>query len=467
MLCKSTGFEPKKRMKTVPYLTKVASVTLTAAVILTVGCGQNPAPGESSANSANAEALQKENASLKEQLADARSRIDSLRAQLNGADAPVVDGGMSAEEIINELMDVKLTTKNRRATERRVQYLFESLMQQGDAAVPHIRAFLNKMEDVEFTVQRSEEEEEGRGRGRGGDWTERLRNRVRGSSLDFEQPPSLRIGLIDILKEIGGSSAEAALGEVLSKTARGFEVAYVAKAVRGLIGPDAFRDEALAAAHELLSDPVEVPNPSSFDRNAKRYLYSVLEMYNDQTFIQSAQGLLVREDGKIDDTVLDYLDDVGKEQAMDAIYQAFSSGNVTDRGDLGDLARAGLKYTGSNPQANQMFKDIISSDEYDIQVKWSALREMDDAEDDATLQARLSLMQGLQASGDDTTDKVVQMYTRQLEAKVNGEEYDMRDEMRNVARELFSREGGRDGRERGQRDRAGSRRNQPTVVPAP
>ena len=266
-------------MKTVPYLTKVASVTLTAAVILTVGCGQNPAPGESSANSANAEALQKENASLKKQLANARSRIDSLSAQLNGAEAPVVDGGMSAEEIINELMDVKLTTKNRRATERRVQFLFESLMQQGDAAVPHIRAFLNKMEDVEFTVQRSEEEEEGRGRGRGGDWTERLRNRVRGSSLDFEQPPSLRIGLIDILKEIGGSSAEAALGEVLSKTARGFEVAYVAKAVRGLIGPDAFRDEALAAAHELLSDPVEVPNPSSFDRNAKRYLYSVLEMY--------------------------------------------------------------------------------------------------------------------------------------------------------------------------------------------
>ena len=37
-------------------------------------------------------------------------------------------------------------------------------------------------------------------------------------------------------------------------------------------------------------------------------------MYNDQTFIQSAQGLLVREDGKIDGTVLDYLDDVGKER---------------------------------------------------------------------------------------------------------------------------------------------------------
>ena len=438
-------------------------------MILTVGCGQAPDTGESSENSANAEALQKENASLKKQLADTRSRIDSMRAQLNGASAPVVDGGLSAEEIIDELMNVKLTSKNRRAAERRVQFLFESLIQQGDAAVPHIRAFLNKMEDVEFTVQRSEEEEEGRGRGRGqgNDWMERFRGRTRGTSLDFEQPPSLRIGLIDILKEIGGSSAEAVLGEVLSKTARGFEVAYVAKTVRSLIGPDAFRVEALAAAHELLSDPVEVLNPNNFDRNSQRYLFSVLEMYNDQTFIQSAQGLLVREDGKINGTVLDYLDDVGKEQAMDAIYQAFNGGQVTDRGDLSRLARAGLKYTGSNPQANQMFKDIMSSDDYDIQVKWSALREMDDAEDDATLQARLALMQGVQASGDNTTDRVVQMYTRQLEAKVNGEEYDMRDEMRNVARELFSREGGRGGRERGERNRGGDRGNQPTVVPAP
>ena len=462
-------------MKIVPYLTKVASVTLTATVILAVGCGQAPDSGESSANSANIEALQKENASLKKQLADTRSRIDSLTAQLNGADAPVVDRGLSAEEIIDELMNVKLTTKNRRAAERRVQFLFESLIQQGDAAVPHIRAFLNKMEDVEFTVQRSEDEEEGRGRGRsrGNDWAERRRGRTRGSSLDFEKPPSLRIGLMDALKEIGGSSAEAALGEVLSKTGRGFEVAYVAKAVRSMIGPDAFRDEAVAAAHELLSDPLEMPNPNSFDRNAKRYLYSVLEMYNDQTFIQSAQGLLVREDGKIDDTVLDYLDDVGKEQAMDAIYQAFSSGNVTDRGDLSDLARAGLKYTGSNPQANQMFKDIMSSDEYDVRVKWTALREMDDADDATTLQARLNLMQGIQAQEDDATDKVVQMYTRQIEAKVNGEEFDMRKEMQSLGtdfwRNAFGRGENRDRGDRGSRgdNRGENRRNQPTIVPAP
>ena len=458
-----------KIMKKLMFQAKSACGAVAVAAILAAGCGQSPTPVDTASN-ADAEALRKENASLKKQLSNARSSIDSLRAQLNEAGTPIADGGLSAEEVIEELTNIKLTSANRRAVERRVQFLFESLIQQGDAAVPHIRAYLNKMEDVDFVVQRTEEEEEGRrGRGRGGDWMERMRSRTRGSSLDFEQPPSLRIGLMDVLKEIGGSSAEAALGEVLSKTARGFEVAYVAKTVRGMIGPDAYRDDALAAAHDLLNNPIEVPNPNNFDRNAKRYLFSVLEMYNDQTFIQSAGGLLVRDDGKIDDTVLDYLDDVGKEQAMDAIFQAFNSGAVTDRGDLGDLARAGLKYAGSNPQANQMFKDIMSSDEFDMRVKWTAIREMDDADDAATLQARLTLMQGVEASGDDSTDKVVQMYTRQLEAKVNGEEFDMRSEMRNLGTDFWRNAFGRgDDRERGDRgDRERNRRNQPTIVPAP
>ena len=456
-------------MKSNPHLTRAAIGIFLSAVFLTVGCGKSPAPLET-ANNADAEVLRKENASLKKQLSDARSRIDSLRAQLNGAGASVTDGGLSAEEIIDELTNIKLTAQNRRSVERRVQFLFESLIQQGDAAVPHIRAYLNKMEDVDFVVQRTEGEDEGRrSRGRGGDWMERMRQRSRGSSLDFEQPPSLRIGLMNVLKEIGGSSAESALGEVLSKTARGFEVAYVAKTVRDMIGPDAFRDEAIAAAHDLLSNPIEVPNPNNYDRNAKRYLFSVLEMYNDQTFIQSAQGLLVRDDGKIDDSVLDYLDDVGKEQAMDAIYQAFNSGQVTDRGDLGDLARAGLKYTGSNPQADQMFKDIMSSDEFDMRVKWSALREMDNSDDTAVLQSRLNLMSNIQPSENEAENKVMQMYTKEIEAKINGEEFDMRKEMQGLGGDFWRNAFGRgDDRERGDRgDRERNRRNQPTIVPAP
>ena len=111
----------------------------------------------------------------------------------------------------------------------------------------------------------------------------------------------------------------------------------------------------------------------------------------------------------------------------------------------------------------------MSSDEFDMRVKWTALREMDDADDATTLQARLSLMQGIEASGDDSTDKVVQMYTRQLEAKVNGEEFDMRKEMQSLGNDFWRNAFGRgDNRERGDRgDRESNRRNQPTIVPAP
>ena len=426
--------------------------------ILFVGCGKAPI-ADSSTEADQVEALRKEAASLKSKLASAQAAIDSLRLELNSTVAPSDSGGLSAPDILDELMEINMTSGNRGRIQRRINFLFESLSEQGEAAVPHIREFLNRMEDVDFAVQKSPKDKSSE--------LNYWRTRMVHGPLDFEQPPSLRIGLIDILTEVGGKKAEEALAEVLSTTGRGFEIAYAAKKLQKWIGKDAYRDEALGAAHELLSEPIEVANGNKFDAASRQYLFMVLEMYNDQTFVQSAQGMLIDDDGGIDRTVLDYLNDVGKEQAMDAIYQAFNGGQVTDRGDLSRLARAGLKYTGSNPQANQMFKDIMSSDDYDIQVKWSALREMDDTEDDATLQARLALMQGVQASGDNTTDRVVQMYTRQLEAKVNGEEYDMRDEMRNVARELFSREGGRGGRERGERNRGGDRGNQPTVVPAP
>ena len=53
----------------------------------------------------------------------------------------------------------------------------------------------------------------------------------------------------------------------------------MAKTVREMMGDDAFKKEAIAAAHDLLTNPVEIPNPNSFDRNNKRFLFNVLEMY--------------------------------------------------------------------------------------------------------------------------------------------------------------------------------------------
>ncbi len=454
-------------MKNIQLLNKLAQITVVILLALVVGCGQDPSSENSDAAS-KIDSLKKENEKLKASLDRAQKRIGNLLADRGGA-ATVVKAGLSVPEILDELREIKMTSENKSSVQRRINFLLESLVEEGDASVSHIRDFLNEMQDVEFAVQRSSEEE-GRSRGRGGrgsEWMERMRNRGRSSSssLSFEQPPSLRIALMDVLKEIGGSSAELALGEVLSKTARGFEVAYAAKTVRSMIGDDAYRKEAIDAAHDLLSNPIEIPNPNNFDKNSKRYLFSVLEMYNDQTFIQTAQGMLVSDDGKIDKTVLGYLDDVGKEQSMDAIYQAFKSGKVTDRGDLEDLAESGVKYAGSNPQANQMFNEIMSSDDTDMRVKWSVLREMDDSDDTAVLQSRLNLMSNIQPSENDAENKIMQMYTKEIEAKINGEEFDMRKEMQGLGGDFWRNAFGRGDRDRDRdRSRGEDRRNQPTVI---
>mgnify|MGYP003304707407 CR=1 FL=1 len=192
-------------MKTIPFINKLTNGCTIALVTVAVGCGQAPS-SQDSADASKMEALEKQNELLKASLKKRQADLDEARADNLGS-TTVVAAGPSADEIIDELTNLKMTSDNKKAMQRRVSFLLESLKERGDATVPVIRDYLNKMEDVEFAVERSEEEgREGRGRRRGGDWMERMRSRSRGTSLNFDQPPSLRIGLIDVLKEIGGRS---------------------------------------------------------------------------------------------------------------------------------------------------------------------------------------------------------------------------------------------------------------------
>ncbi len=243
-------------MKLAKLLPRAEIVMISVSAVLFIGCGKAPSTDAPAANAIQAEVLRKEVASLKIKLANAHSILDSLRAQINDGGAPLTTGRMSVPEILDELIEIKLGSKNRRRGQRRLSYLFESLALQGDAAVPLIREFLNKMEDVDFAVQREGESDEERNQ---------RYSRFR-ATLNFSQPPTLRIGLIDMLAEIGGDQAEATIGELLSTTGRGFEIAYAGKIIQGWLGKDAYRTEALAAAHELLLDPVEAVGGNQFDR---------------------------------------------------------------------------------------------------------------------------------------------------------------------------------------------------------
>ena len=98
--------------------------------ILFVGCGKAPID-DSSTETDQVEALRKEAASLKSKLASAQAAIDSLRLELNSTVAPSDSGGLSAPNIIDELMEIKLTSGNRGKIQRRINFLFESLSEQG------------------------------------------------------------------------------------------------------------------------------------------------------------------------------------------------------------------------------------------------------------------------------------------------------------------------------------------------
>jgi hypothetical protein len=394
-------------------------------------------------------------------LENAQLRLDSLRDQINDGGAPLTNGLMSVPEILDELIEIKLVSKNRSSVQRRLSYLFESLALQGNAAVPLIREFLNKMEDVDFAVQREGESDEE---------SKRRYSRFR-ATLNFSQPPTLRIGLIDMLAEIGSDDAEATVAELFATTGRGFEIAYAAKTIQGWLGKDAYRTEALAAAHELLLDPVEAVGGNHFDRLSRNYLFMVLDMYDDQTFIQSAQSMFINEDGRIDRTILDYYEDVGKVRALPAMVQAFRSGRVHED-DMDNLAEAASRYAGINPQADELFRDIMTGDQYNMETKLDAIRSFTQSDGDAStpgvpphvLQARLNLVNTLQYDESDLMGKGMQLLALQLEAQISGERQDER-KMRETASRLF-----RDMQKRESEERKSGQRTpsaQPTIIPAP
>ena len=392
--------------------------------ILFVGCGKAPID-DSSTEADQVEALRKEAASLKSKLASAQAAIDSLRLELNSTVAPSDSGGLSAPNIIDELMEINMTSGNRGRIQRRINFLFESLSEQGEVAVPHIREFLNRMEDVDFAIPKSPKDKSSE--------LNYWRTRMVHGPLDFEQPPSMRIGLIDILIEIGGAKAEEALAEVLSTTGRGFEIAYTAKKLQKWIGKDAYRDEALGAAHELLSEPIEVANGNKFDAASRQYLFMVLEMYGDKTFVQTAQGQLINEEGRIDRSVLSYFENIGNGSAIDAVVQAMQSGQLRES-DMREMARVAVQGVGKNDaQADSLFQDIMTSDQYSLDVKMETIRSMDNAEDltnmdkneQATvLQSRLALMDTIQLGDDDIMSWANEIYYGRVESKIQGRGFD-------------------------------------------
>lgn len=217
---------------------------------------------------------------------------------------------------------------------KRVLHEFESLVDTGESALPAIRAFLARNEEIEL---------------QGGTLKGSRDGNV---PTDFLMPPSLRLGLFDVLRRIGGAQAEAVLAGVLKTTARGVEVAYLARVLEE-IAPGKHRDTAIAAAKDLLANPVA--EAAALDKNDRNYLYGVLAFFNDASQVGVAQGQLLAASGSVDRAALKYLERSLGEQVVPLVAQAYLDPRVTDPAAKEPLVRSALAFVGINDQALQVF----------------------------------------------------------------------------------------------------------------
>ncbi len=313
-----------------------------------------------------------------------RNRAPKIEQVQTTVEVPVAIKS-SPKEILERLVKLKPAAAAARSQSiRQIVHQLENLADLGAESVPTIRSFLTMNQDVEY--ERASEGTNsgganisitgGRG-GRGGGFggfggggpggagggfggPAPFQNAL--PQTDFLYPPSLRLGLISTLREIGGEPAEQALAEVLSSTGRGVEVGTVAKLLEEM-APNKYRDLAITAAKDLLTNPPNISDPSRLDQMSKSYLYAVLTTYNDTSFAATAQAQMVSAEGRIDQSALSYLTSTLKEQAMPALYQAYKDPRITNQWEKASVVSSALNYAGTNPQSNEMFKDVMSNEQ--------------------------------------------------------------------------------------------------------
>ena len=303
----------------------------------------------------------------------------------------------TAQDILNDLLNLKLGSGNaRNAGLRKVVFKLETLTLRGNPAVPAIHEFIGRNVDVTYSAQDNANSPtntpdanagnnaaNNSGNNRGGNWrgnngggfgggnnrgsSRRARN-LTTLQADWVVPPSLRLGLVGTLKEIGGDEAEAAMAEMLATTGRGVEVAYLAVLLEEM-APGKHRDSAVAAARDLLMNPPAIDSPDHLDELSKSYLYGVLEYFKDTTFAVNAQQMLVGKDGRLDQDAMDYLATVMKDQSVSALYAAYENPALTNQFDKMRVGREVLNYVGQNSQANALFTQTMGNPDLDSRMK--------------------------------------------------------------------------------------------------
>jgi hypothetical protein len=185
--------------------------------------------------------------------------------------------------------------------------------------------------------------------------------------VEFLLPPTLRIGLFDVLRSIGGDPAERVLVETLTTTGKGLEVAWLTRVLDDPT-PGKYRDFALTAARELLSDPPEDLRAGEGEPE----LYYVLHRFRDPVFVATARDLLVDDRGVVNRWALGYFTEMRGEEALPAIAAAWRRGPPTPEG-RSLLVAAALPFVGRNREADDLFRDFTRQAGIDLTLRLAAV----------------------------------------------------------------------------------------------
>jgi CRISPR/Cas system CMR-associated protein Cmr5 small subunit len=283
-------------------------------------------------------AWQAEKAELEAALERARNVAPVVSTVTAPAQVIQVTNKLSPEEILERLKTMKAVASQPRSI-RRVVHQFENLIECGPVSLPAIREFLTRNQDIEYDTGSSRPFRDGK------------------VPTEFTVPPSLRLGLLEVVKNIGGDDAEQLLADVLKTTGRGLEVAYLAFALNER-APNKYRDAALTAARALLARPL-AGAASPLDKFERDYLYAVLSAFKDGSYVAAAQAQLIQPNGQIDQVALRYLQQTLGQQSIALAVQAWQDPRIPpDQKE--PLARLALTYAGADPQADQLYQTAIN-----------------------------------------------------------------------------------------------------------
>jgi len=346
---------------------------------------------------ADAEAgWQNERAFLEQALAEARKRHGEVRT-ITRTTSTTVTNQISPREILDKLVkfDPNAGDESRNRIFRQIVHHLQMLVDLGPESLSLIEDFLKQNKDVDYTGDLLNEA--GERASRSGFAS---RNAAR---TDFLVPPSLRLGLVDVLDQVGGEEAQGILAGVLDSTGRGVEVAYIARVLQEE-APDKHRDNALKAAKDLLSNPPPIDQPNRLDENARAYLYQVLAMYHDTSFAQNAQNLLLSPEGHVDRQALTYLNNTLKEDSVPALCTAYKDPRLTNQTERASIMSAVLNYAGPSSQANELFSQVLTNEAIPSGIRAFTVQGLaggpgkEKPSDPKLIQARLQLLHDFRGS---------------------------------------------------------------------